>query len=222
MTEDRLPLAELLAKAGDGDFLRSVAEAVVQLLMETDVEGLIGAGRHERSGDRTTYRNGYRDRTLDTRLGSLQLRIPKLRQGSYFPPFLEPRKTSEKALVAVIQESLGSGRRLDPARRRPGAGDGAGRDQQEHGQQAVQGHRRPRRRLPRPPARRRVALSLAGRDLPQAARGRAHRLGRGDNRRGRQHRGQAGDRRPAHRADRRPRRSGPPSSRAWPGAACTA
>ena len=116
MTEDRLPLAELLAKAGDGDFLRSVAEAVVQLLMETDVEGLIGAGRHERSGDRTTYRNGYRDRTLDTRLGSLQLRIPKLRQGSYFPPFLEPRKTSEKALVAVIQEAWVSGvstRRVD-------------------------------------------------------------------------------------------------------------
>ena len=89
MTEERLPLAELLAKAGDGDFLRSVAEAVLQLLMETDVDGLIGAGRHERSGDRTTYRNGYRDRTLDTRLGTLQLRIPKLRQGSYFPALLE-------------------------------------------------------------------------------------------------------------------------------------
>ena len=88
----------------------------MQLLMETDVDGLIGAGRHERSGDRTTYRNGYRDRTLDTRLGSLQLRIPKLRQGSYFPPFLEPRKTSEKALVAVIQEAWVSGvstRRVD-------------------------------------------------------------------------------------------------------------
>ena len=56
MTNDSLPLAELLAKAGDGDFLRSVAEAVVQLLMETDVEGVIGAGRHERSGERTTYR----------------------------------------------------------------------------------------------------------------------------------------------------------------------
>lgn len=116
MTEDRLPLAELMAKAGDGDFLRSVAEAVVQLLMETDVDGLIGAGRHERTGDRTTYRNGYRDRTLDTRLGSLQLRIPKLRQGSYFPPFLEPRRTSEKALVAVIQEAWIGGvstRRVD-------------------------------------------------------------------------------------------------------------
>jgi transposase-like protein len=116
MTDDRLPLAELLAKAGDGDFLRSVAEAVMQLLMETDVDGMIGAGRHERSSDRVTYRNGYRDRTLDTRLGSLQLRIPKLRQGSYFPPFLEPRKTSEKALVAVIQEAWVSGvstRRVD-------------------------------------------------------------------------------------------------------------
>ena len=105
MTEDRLPLAELLQKAGEGDFLRSVAEAVLQILMEADVEGLVGAGRHERSPERLNYRNGYRDRVLDTRLGSLQLRVPKLRQGSYFPPFLEPRKTSEKALVAVIQEA---------------------------------------------------------------------------------------------------------------------
>ncbi len=76
MTDDRLPLAELLAKAGDADFLRSVADAVVQLLMETDVEGLIGAGRHERSGDRTTYRNGYRDRTLDTRLARCSCASP--------------------------------------------------------------------------------------------------------------------------------------------------
>src|SRR5215203_106776 len=105
MTEDRMPLADLLQKRGDGDFLRSVAEAVLQMLMEADVEGVIGAGRHERSAERLTWRNGYRERTLDTRLGSLQLRIPKLRQGSYFPPFLEARKTSEKALVAVIQEA---------------------------------------------------------------------------------------------------------------------
>jgi putative transposase len=116
MTEDRMALVELLQKSGDGDFLRAVAEAVLQILMEADVEGLIGAGRHERSAERLNYRNGYRDRTLDTRLGSLQLRIPKLRQGSYFPPFLEPRKTSEKALVAVIQEAWVSGvstRRVD-------------------------------------------------------------------------------------------------------------
>ena len=99
MAEDRLPLQELLAKAGDADFLRSVAEAVLQLLMEGDVEGLIGAGRYGRSGGRLNWRNGFRDRTLETRLGVLQLRIPKLRQGSYFPPFLEPRKTSERALA---------------------------------------------------------------------------------------------------------------------------
>jgi putative transposase len=116
MTEDTMILAELLQKAGDGDFLRSVAEAVLQMLMETDVEGQIGAARHERSIERLTYRNGYRDRTLDTRLGTLNLRIPKLRQGSYFPPFLEARKTSEKALVAVIQEAWIGGvstRRVD-------------------------------------------------------------------------------------------------------------
>jgi putative transposase len=116
MTEDRLPLAELLEKAGDGDFLRAVAEAVLQLLMESDVEGLIGAGRYERSAERLNYRNGFRGRALDTRLGTLQLRVPKLRQGSYFPPFLEPRKVSEKALVAVIQEAWIGGvstRRVD-------------------------------------------------------------------------------------------------------------
>jgi transposase-like protein len=116
MTDERMALVELLQKSGDADFLRSVAEAVLQILMETDVEGLIGAGRHERSADRLNYRNGYRDRTFETRLGPLSLRIPKLRQGSYFPPFLEPRKTAEKALVAVIQEAWIGGvstRRVD-------------------------------------------------------------------------------------------------------------
>jgi transposase-like protein len=94
MTAERLALAELMEKAGDGDFLRAVAEAVLQLLMEADV----------------------RDRALDTRLGTLALRVPKLRQGSYFPPFLEPRKMTEKALVAVIQEAWIGGvstRRVD-------------------------------------------------------------------------------------------------------------
>jgi putative transposase len=116
MTDERMALVELLQKSGDSDFLRAVAEAVLQILMEADVEGLIGAGRHERSAERLNYRNGYRERSLDTRLGSLQLRIPKLRQGSYFPPFLEPRKTAEKALVAVIQEAWIGGlstRRVD-------------------------------------------------------------------------------------------------------------
>jgi putative transposase len=116
MTEERLVLAELLEKVGDRDFLRAVAEAVRQLLMETDVEGLIGAGRYERSGERSTWRSRYRDRMIDSRLGSLQLRIPKLRQGTYFPPFLEARKSSEKALIAMIQEAWIGGvstRRVD-------------------------------------------------------------------------------------------------------------
>ena len=112
------------------------------------MDGLIGAGRHERSGERTTYRNGFRDRALDTRLGTLQLRIPKLRSGpAYFPPFLEPRKASERALVAVIQAKRAAfapgsmdWRHLDPPRGRPGAGHGPERHQQEQGVQAVQGH----------------------------------------------------------------------------------
>ena len=68
-----------MQKAGDADFLRAVAEAVLQLLMEAGAEGLIGAGRHERSPERLNHRHGHRDRTLDTRLGPLQLRIPRLR-----------------------------------------------------------------------------------------------------------------------------------------------
>ena len=69
MTDERMALVELLQKSGDGDFLRAVAEAVLQILMEADVEGLIGAGRHERSADRLNYRNGYRERSLTSALG---------------------------------------------------------------------------------------------------------------------------------------------------------
>ena len=76
MTDEKMALVELLQKSGDGDLLRAVAAAVLQILMEADVEGLIGAGRHERSADRLNYRNGYRERSLDTGLGALQLRIP--------------------------------------------------------------------------------------------------------------------------------------------------
>ena len=71
--------------------------------MDYDVENLVGAARYERNEARTTQRNGFRERNLETRLGTLDLKIPKLRQGSYFPAFLEPRKTAEPALVAVVQ-----------------------------------------------------------------------------------------------------------------------
>ena len=105
MTDDTMPLLDALLKRGGGDFLKDVAEEVLGRLMAYDVEGQIGAGRYERNEERTTQRNGYRHRAFDTRLGTLDLKIPKLRKGSYFPGFLEPRRTTEQALVAVIQEA---------------------------------------------------------------------------------------------------------------------
>jgi len=94
-----------MQKLDGGDFLRDLAGVVLQKLMEHDVDNLIGAGRYERSDERATQRNGFRERAFETRLGTLDLKIPKLRKGSYFPGFLEPRRTGERALVAVIQEA---------------------------------------------------------------------------------------------------------------------
>src|SRR5690349_4586805 len=88
MTEERLPLQELLAKAGDGDFLRAVAQAVLQLLMEADVEGLIGAGRYERSGERLNWRNGHRERTLEP--PRICRRLSPLRRWSHDEEEFEP------------------------------------------------------------------------------------------------------------------------------------
>ena len=105
MTEDRMALIELAEKHADGDLLRELGELVLQRLMDAEAEQRCGAGRHERSEGRVNQRNGYRERTLETRLGTMDLRIPKLRTGSYLPSFLEPRRTAEKALVAVIQEA---------------------------------------------------------------------------------------------------------------------
>jgi hypothetical protein len=184
MTKPGMSLAELLERHDEGDFLRAIAETVLQLIMETDVEGVIGAGRHERAEGRTTWRNGYRDRSLDTRLGTPDLRVPKLRQGSCFPGFLEPRRTSEKASVAVIQGEPARRHRSETAGerdrgrvhaqgRRAGAGHGSIGDLQEHRLQALQGHRRARGRVPEPSADRRPALRPAGRDLPRGPAGRA-------------------------------------------------
>jgi putative transposase len=109
MAKHAPPLNELLEKAGRADLLSGVAESVLQLLMEADVEALINAGRHKRSDARLNSRNGYRKRILATRLGPLSLRIPKLRRGSYFPPFLEDCRTTERVLLAVIQETWTGG-----------------------------------------------------------------------------------------------------------------
>src|SRR6201992_845391 len=76
-----------------------------QRLMELEVEGLTGAAYGEKAPERLAQRNGYRDRTWETRAGTVELRIPKLRKGSYFPGFLEPRRMAEKALAAVVQEA---------------------------------------------------------------------------------------------------------------------
>ena len=86
-----------------------MVQFMAQRLMEIDVEGRCGAGHDEKSAERTNSRNGFRDRTWETRAGSVELKIPKLRQGSYFPEFLEPRRTAEKALTAVIQEAYVKG-----------------------------------------------------------------------------------------------------------------
>ena len=107
MTRASMPLDDLLVELGDRDkdALRVILERTVQALVEAEVTAVIGAGRHERTPERLTYRNGHRPRTLDTRLGRLQLEIPKLRQGSFLPSLLEPRRRIERALWAVIQEA---------------------------------------------------------------------------------------------------------------------
>lgn len=88
MTTDMMHLQALLEKNSDTDFLREMIAFAAQRLMDLDVEGLTGAGHGERRGDRLTHRNGYRDRDWETRAGTVELRIPKLRKGSYFPGFL--------------------------------------------------------------------------------------------------------------------------------------
>ncbi|MFC7750201.1 IS256 family transposase, partial [Paenibacillus thermoaerophilus] len=105
---DRMSLLELLRKSGsdgDVDFLKEALNVLVHSLMEAEVAAQIGAERYERNTERTNQRNGYRQREWDTRVGTLNLSIPKLRKGSYFPSLLEPRKRAEKALLSVVQEA---------------------------------------------------------------------------------------------------------------------
>lgn len=108
MAKPRMDLTAFVGKLleeQDGDVLREGIRVLSQALMESEVAGLIGAERHERSGDRTAYRNGSRTRTWDTRVGTIELAIPKVTPGSYFPSLLQPRRRAEHALAAVVQEA---------------------------------------------------------------------------------------------------------------------
>src|ERR1700682_1581022 len=109
MSDEMMSLRTLLEKSSDADLLREMVGFAAQRLMELEVEGLTGAAHGERSGDRINHRNGYRDRYWESRAGTVELRISKLRRGSYFPGFLEPRRMAEKALAAVIQEAYVQG-----------------------------------------------------------------------------------------------------------------
>ena len=109
MTDEMMSLRALLEKSSDAELLREMVGFAAQRLMELEVEGLTGAAHGERSPDRINYRNGYRERDWETRAGTVELRIPKLRRSSYFPGFLEPRRMAEKALAAVIQEAYVQG-----------------------------------------------------------------------------------------------------------------
>ena len=119
MVKQSMDLLELLRKRGmdgDVDFLREALRVLVDGIMDAEVSAQIGAQHGERSPERVTYRNGYRNRTWDTRVGTMELHIPKLREGSYFPSLLEPRRRSEKALLSVIQQAYVEGvstRRVD-------------------------------------------------------------------------------------------------------------
>ena len=192
MTDPTMALLEYLGKFGlqlDDDLIREGVRAVIQAVIEAEVTQRIGAKPYERSPERVTQRNGYRERPYETRVGEVTLLVPKLREGSYFPSFLEPRRRAEKALLAVVHAAWHadayvegvSTRKVDGERHRrslkprrslgpqPAAEPGAHRHRQERGEPGVSGARCAGASLPGAAVGGGLPLRVAGRHLPQSA-----------------------------------------------------
>ena len=149
-----------------GDVLREGVRVLARALMEAEVTDLVGADRYERTEARRAYRNGSRTRAWDTRVGTLELAVPKVRPGSYYPSLLQPWRRAEQALRAVVQEAYVHGR-VDAEGRRAGESLGPRRDLEVAGVADVSGTRCHRRAVPHPAAHGRVSLPVGGCDVSQ-------------------------------------------------------
>lgn len=208
MTKPTMDLRALVEKCGDADLLREMIGFAAERLMELEVGARTGAEYGEKSGERLAQRNGSRDRDWQTRAGSVELRIPRLRTGSYFPSFFEPRRSVEKALTAVIQEAYVHGvstRSMDDLVQAMG---GTGISKSQVSRLCEEIDERVDAFLTRPiegSAYTPTALPLDRRDLPQGAPRRSHRFRGRHHRSGCEHRRAArgsghGDRRVRGRA----------------------
>ena len=237
MAEDRMALLETLRKAtadGDVDFLREGVRVLAEAVMEAEVSELTGVAKGERDPERRlTHRNGYRERRWDTRVGTIELAIPRVRDGSYFPSLLEPRRRAERALLAVVQEAyvLGvSTRRVEDLVQALGI---AGISKSEVSRMCAALDAEVEAFRTRPLSGERVPLSVARRDVPQGPRGRPGRVDGGARRDGcRDHRRAAGPGARARPGQRRglglagvhpaTRRARPGAASAWSSATTTA
>jgi len=159
ITDEMMNLCSLVEKRADTDLLREMIGVAAEKLMELEVGAKTGAAYGAKDTLRLAQRNDYRERDWETRAGTVELRIPKLRTGSYFPNFLEPRRMAEKAVTARHPGSLHPGC-FDPLGRRSGQGDGHERHLQEHRSAACARRSTTGEGLPRPTDRGRLAVSL--------------------------------------------------------------